>query len=626
MTTVAQTAVAEALSALRRHSSFVLDLETTGLCARTDRIIGIAIGVSDDQTWYLDFTGAERCSFTEVMDGLRPILADPTKLWINHNVKFDLEFLLQLGDVEVNCEIADTMIASWLVDETRAGSGRLRLKGKGGLIDEEFDVLLDEWDMSALSGTLPGFGKSAEEYGRDDAKWTWKLWRKMEPKIKRMKLEKVFWEIEMPLVRCLADMEMAGIMVDVPYLRELGKKLQKEADDLEVQIQKEAGFKILVSSPEQISRWLFGPQGPLKPFPWMVRGKGKKGKPGEYSTAEAVLSEYSVDFPVAQMILDWRGRQKLIGTYVRPLIKLATSNSESRIYTSLWQTGTSTGRLASSDPNLQNIPSENPEHPKEPHPLRLAFISPPGFKLVVADYGQLELRIMAHLSQDEKMLDAYATGKDLHQITMDALGVDDRKVGKGLNFGLLYGMGAEGFRKHLWVKSRIRKTLDECTRWRYGFFELYSGLPRYYRKIEEQIRKKGIVYTITGRYRHLKEEMARDENRAYRQGINCTVQGSAADLISIAMRNLRGELIKRAHLDSRWKLVRMILQVHDELIVETPDELADEVVKLVSASMVGVTTLKVPLEAEAHAHVNWAYAKKPPKPKEEAKVEARIAS
>lgn len=233
--------------------------------------------------------------------------------------------------------------------------------------------------------------------------------------------------------------------------------------------------------------------------------------------------------------------------------------------------------------------------------------------MVCADYSQLELRIMAHQSQDPKMMEAYtATGagaKDLHTITQESLTIDTRKTAKMVNFGLIYGMSPEAFQRHLWVKERIDKSIDECTRWKYGFFELYSGVGAYHEKVKKQLEEKGYVQTLTGRFRHLEEELATDYGYAVRTGVNTTIQGSAADIIEIAMRNIHKELAVRSMKSALWRKVQMLLQVHDELLFEAPEELALEVKKMVTEKMESAAKLRVPLRVDCHVAPNWADAK-----------------
>jgi DNA polymerase-1 len=243
--------------------------------------------------------------------------------------------------------------------------------------------------------------------------------------------------------------------------------------------------------------------------------------------------------------------------------------------------------------------------------MRKAFIAPPGKKLVVSDFSQLELRIMAHRSQDKAMLEIYKGGGDIHQNTQDALGLGkkDRTVAKAANFGLIYGLSAQGLKDNLWNQARLAKTLEECQQWRYDFFKAYPGIQIYHEKIERFMKKHGYTLTLAGRRRRVKEDMERDYGYAYRMALNCTIQGSAADIVLIAMRNYFNSVQKMRESDRRWDEVKMLLQVHDEIIVETPEEIAEDAAALLQKDMEGAVTLRVPLIAEPGIATAWADAK-----------------
>jgi DNA polymerase-1 len=585
---------------LSAADKFAFDLETTGLSPREDRIKGFALATESTQ-WYFPTVGAKSVPITLVKEKLKPILIDTGKLCIGHNLKFDLQFC-RVNGIEVNCLLGDSMILAYMLDENRSGTGRLKLKGKGGLVDELFDVELEEWSESALAGSL--FGKPEDEYAFDDVKWTMNCWNKLVKSLNRAPAaKKFFWEAAMPLVEVLADMELSGMAVDIEYLSYYGKSLQKAADEVEKQAAELIGRPINIGSTEALSRYLFAdPDGP-KLVPKFGMEKGKKGL---FSTNESTLTKYSHECPLCDVILRWREHQKLLSTYVNPFIAMASKTDAKRIYCNLNQTGTVTFRLSSSSPNLQNIPRSVKENKDN---IKRAFISPPGKSLIVADYGQLELRLMAHQSQDPTMLECYRTGVDIHDMTQKALGLKERTVAKNCNFGLIYGLSADGLKRTLWDKARLDKSIDECRQWRYGFFNTYPKIPLYHKKIENILQSKGYVTTITGRKRHLQELAKADFEQALRMAINFTIQGSAADLMIIAMRNIYREIKCRALKDPRWREVLMLVQVHDELVFESPIELAEETRTMVKDKLESVVKLSIPLQADPKIGKNWEEAK-----------------
>jgi len=593
------------LQELMKSDTYAFDLETTGLDPFSSSIKGLVLGTKKS-AWYFKFHGTDKYPFIETMDLFKPLFLDLKKICVGQNLKFDIKFMLQSG-YEMNNKFADTMVAAYLLDESRAAShGRLALKGKGGLIDECFDVLLETWAESELN-LGAGKGKSEETYALDDVTWTMKLWQHLYPRLKKQKLEKAFWELCMPITPIMSKMELSGIAVNIPYLWGLKKNLQKELEDYENKIYSSAGgVKFNISSPKQLNAVLFGPATseipytlnlPVKKF--MVRTKQ-----GLWPTNESILSIYASDgIEVCQAILDFRGQKKLLSTYVEPLITRATESHDSRIRSSFGQTSTVTGRWNSSNPNLQNLPRSGG--------IREAFVAPKGKVLVCADYGQLELRIMAHASGDKNMVSCYLNDEDIHDKTRVNLVIaeEDRAVAKGINFGLIYMMSPPTFKQTLWNQSRIIKTLDECKEWSYLFFQTYSGVKSYHTLIEQRINEYGFVQSICGRYRRLRECMKINYGNALRMAINFTIQGSAADIVSLAMRNLDREIRKRALTSKVWREVKFLIQVHDEILSECPEEIAEEYCALKSSVMTSVVKLKVPLVADAHIGNTWKDAK-----------------
>lgn len=731
----------ECLTALKRSKEFVFDLETSGLDPMTDRIVGLVLGNSS-KVWYFKFTGENSYPFLETMEMFRPVFMDISKTCVGHNLKFDYKFMLHFG-IEIHNKLADTMHVAYLLDETRAGSTRLALKGKGGLLDEVFDVVLDTWEKSELN-LGKGKGKSEEDYAIDDGRWTMQLWHKLYPQLRSQNLERVFWEILSPMIPIVANMELTGFKVDLPYLWNLKTQISKELKTFQEKLFSIAGCEFNPDSPKQVNTILFGPAtDKLKCINLPVKSFLKKTKTGGYSVNEAALSMYAADgVEFCQAILDYRGKKKLLSTYIEPLIELGTKSPDSRIRASFNPVGTVTGRWcvawdtliktsegdiridsltplldleiythagrfrrlldvfykgleemfevtvssgrkikctkghrfyhfvlatekiyeyrwtplkdldigssiivedssgfssdkitsiesvgiqgvwdieveedhsyvgngfvnhnSSSGPNLQNLPRDGG--------IREAFIAPEGKQLVVADYGQLELRIMAHQSGDKKMIDCYLKGEDIHDQTRVALGlsVDDRSVAKGSNFGFIYGMAPPTFKQNLWNTARMVKSLEDCSKFHFNFFQTYTGIKPYHNLIEKRIRERGWVVSLCGRYRRVGEEMKKNYGYALRGAINHTIQASAADIMCLAMRNLYKEIQKRALTNPLWREVKFLAQVHDELVSECPHDLVQEYIELKGKTMESALTLKVPLIAEAHAGRSWKEAK-----------------
>ena len=593
----------ECVSILKDEDVFGIDLETTGLDPKYDKIIGIALGShKSNKQWYFKTVGDKSMPLVVLKDTLSPVFLDGSKLAVFHNAKFDLKMLMT-HDWPFYCRIGDSMILAYTLDDNRAGTGRLALKGKGGLVDELFDIELGTWEESALAGGL--FGKDETIYAKQDVEYTLKCWYKLHSGLSRQGLDKLFYEIDMPIVRILAEMELTGIKVDVNYLADYKKSLQDKLDQIEKEVLALVGKPIKIGSPEQLSKYLFddldGPK--LEPKHGMVRGKN-----GLYSTSEGLLSKYDQECNIVSGVLGWRGVKKLLSTYVEPFLEIASKDPDGRIYTQFLQTRTLTGRFASKDPNLQNIPRPSKG---DKYSMRGAFIVPDGKKMIVADYSQLELRLMAHRSQDSSMLEIYKNNGDIHSNTQNALGLapEDRVIAKGVNFGLLYGMSAQGLQRTLWDSARQARTLEECQRWRLGFFRAYPGIVRYHSIVADNLKKCGYTKTLFNRRRRVYEDMKRDFEHAYRMALNCTIQGSAADIVKLAMRDFDRSIKRNSMKDKRWEDVKMLLQVHDEIVVEAPEEIATDVSLQLKHDMENAVKLSIPLTAEPKIGNSWVECK-----------------
>ena len=436
--------------------------------------------------------------------------------------------------------------------------------------------------------------KDVYEYAAEDADITLKLKNVLEPKLKEANADKLFWEMEMPLVPVLADMEMTGVCLDTASLKETSELFTKRMTDLEKKIYEEAGEQFNISSPKQVGDILFGKMQLVE--------KPKKTRTGQYVTSEEVLQQLRAKAPIVANILDYRGLKKLLGTYVDALPKLINPRT-GHIHTSFNQTITATGRLSSSDPNLQNIPVRDDDG-KE---IRKCFVPEPGCLFFSADYSQIELRIMAHLSGDDNMIEAFREGFDIHRATaakiwhetMDDVTDAQRKKAKQANFGIIYGITTYGLAQRMEIPNgEARQLIDD-------YFTTFPKVHAYMEKAKEEAREKGYAETLFGRRRYLPDINSKNgtvRGFAERNAINAPIQGSEADIIKVAMiriwRRFKAEGIRS----------KMILQVHDELNFSVYPEEKEQVERIVIEEMQGAYKLSVPLIADAGWGKNWLEA------------------
>ena len=585
------------VAALRAAGCFAVDTETTSIDAMAARLVGISFSHRPGEAAYLpvahDYEGAPpQLSLDVVKEILGPLLEDPDVKKIGQNVKYDQTVFANHG-IRLAGVAYDTMLESYVLDST-------------GSRGHDMDTLADKYlnHKTVKYEAVAGRGKdqltfnrvpldSAAHYAAEDADVTLRLHRHFYPSLEAEPgLHKLFHEIEMPLVSVLSRMERNGVRVDADMLRRQSAELAARVDELEAGIHEAAGETFNVASTKQIQYILFEKLG----LP--VIGKTAKGQP---STAENVLQELAADgHELPRLILEHRGLSKLKSTYTDKLPLLINPRT-GRIHTSYQQAVAATGRLSSADPNLQNIPVRSAEGRR----IREAFIPDLGCKLVSIDYSQIELRIMAHLSEDSGLLKAFADGLDIHRATAaEVFGVtprdvtgEQRRAAKAINFGLIYGMSAFGLGRQLGI--------DRASAQRYValYFERYPGVKRFMDSTRETARERECVETIFGRRLHLRginADRYQDRQYAERIAINAPMQGTAADLIKMAMIRVDEWIAARN--------TRIILQVHDELVLETPEDRVDEVVETVSSLFRGVARLRVPLEVEAGVGDNWAEA------------------
>ena len=575
----------------RTKDFLVLDTETTSTSAIDAELVGLSFSVQEHEAYYVPIP-PQRDEAQKIVDIFRPVYEDEQILKVGQNLKYDLEVLRNYG-IRLCGKMWDTMIAHYLIQpELRHNMdymAEVYLHYKTIHIDE----LIGPRGKSqrSMRDLAP---KDVYEYACEDADITLQLKNKLESELKQHECEDLFYHIEMPLMPVLADMEMTGVRIDTDSLAETSKQLTERMQDIEQRIYELAGQQFNIASPKQVGEILFDK---LK-----IVEKPKKTKTGQYVTSEEVLMQLHNKHEIVADILEHRGLKKLIGTYIDALPKLINPRT-GHIHTSFNQTVTATGRLSSSDPNLQNIPIRG-EDGKE---IRKAFVPEPGCLFFSADYSQIELRVMAHLSKDDNMIEVFREGKDLHAATaaniykkgIDAVSRDERTKSKRANFGIIYGITVFGLAERLDIPRDEAKMLID------GFFETFPQVHDYMEKSKEVARQKGYVTTLFGRRRYLPDinsANATVRGFAERNAINAPIQGTAADIIKVAMirifQRFKAEGIRS----------KMILQVHDELNFSVyPDE-KEKVEAIVLEEMQKAFPLSVPLVADSGWGDNWLEA------------------
>ena len=575
----------------RTKDFLVLDTETTSTQAIDAELVGLSFSVKEHEAFYVPIP-ANRKEALQIVNIFKPLYEDPTKLKIGQNLKYDLE-VLRNYDIELQGKMWDTMIAHYLIQpELRHNMdymAEVYLHYKTIHIDELIGPKgKNQKSMRDLSPTL------VYEYACEDADITLQLKNKLEAELKKYECEDLFYNIEMPLMPVLAEMEMNGVCLDTESLADTSKQLTKRMYEIEQHIYELAGQQFNIASPKQVGEILFDK---LK-----IIEKPKKTKTGQYVTSEEVLQQLQHKHEIVADILEHRGLKKLIGTYIDALPKLINPRT-GHIHTSFNQTITATGRLSSSDPNLQNIPIRG-EDGKE---IRKAFVPEPGCLFFSADYSQIELRVMAHLSNDEHMIEVFREGKDLHAATaaniykkpIEEVTRDERTKSKRANFGIIYGITVFGLAERLDIPREEAKMLID------GYFDTFPQVHQYMEQSKEVARKQGYVTTLFGRRRYLPDiNSANSVVRGFaeRNAINAPIQGTAADIIKVAMIHIY-ERFKKEGIRSK-----MILQVHDELNFSVYPEEKEKVEKIVLEEMQNAFHMKVPLVADSGFGNNWLEA------------------
>ncbi len=574
-----------------------LDTETTRLDPFAARLVGLSFAVAPGEAAYLplahDYAGApSQLPCAQVLMRLKPWLEAPQHAKIGQNLKYDQHVFANHG-IALAGVAHDTLLQSYVLEAGKEGVrghdlGQLALRHLG-LPTISFEQLCGK------GASQIGFNQvdiaQAAEYGAEDSDLCLRLHQRLYPQITANQgLTRIYSEIEIPVREILFRMERTGVLIDSALLAQQSNELGKRLMELEILAHEAAGQPFNVNSPKQLAEILFVKLGlPVK----------KKTPSGTPSTDEEVLSELALDYPLPKLLLESRQLAKLKGTYTDKLPKMVNAET-GRVHTSYAQAVAVTGRLASSDPNLQNIPVRSAEGRR----IRAAFIAPPNSHIVSADYSQIELRIMAHLSEDARLLEAFAQGEDVHRataaeifgITPIEVGSDQRRVAKTINFGLIYGMSAFGLARQLGLERSAAQAYIE------RYFARYPGVARYMEDTRNTAKSLGYVETVFGRRLWLPEIRAAQAGRrqgAERAAINAPMQGTAADLIKLAMIAVQ-HWIDRENLKSR-----LIMQVHDELILEVPDDELSRVRIELPPHMTQIGTLRVPLAVEVGVGANW---------------------
>ncbi len=582
------------LERMRASELFAFDTETTDLDYMRARLVGLSFAVRPGEAAYVpvahDYAGApEQLAPDTVLEALRPLLEDPDKAKLGHNLKYDRNVLANHG-IDLRGIRHDSMLESYVLDSTatRHDLDSLALKYLGRRTIHFEDVAGKGANQLTFNQVPLG---QASEYAAEDADVSLQLHQGFWPRLSvDARLRSLYESIEIPLVPVLSRMERAGVLIDTALLAEQAHSLGERIAALERGAHEEAGQPFNLGSPKQIQAILFEKMG-ITPV--------EKTPTGQPSTSESVLQELAVTYRLPALILEHRSYSKLKSTYTDTLPRQVDPRT-GRVHTSYHQAVAATGRLSSSDPNLQNIPVRTEEGRR----IRRAFVASPGCRLVAADYSQIELRIMAHLSGDEGLISAFARGEDIHRataaevfgLTPSAVGEDQRRAAKAINFGLIYGMSAFGLARQLGIERSAAQQYVDL------YFSRYPGVRAYMDRIRSEARERGYVETIFGRRLYLPDINSRNMQRrqyAERTAINAPMQGSAADIVKRAM------IAVDAWLQGSALRAQLVMQVHDELVLEVAEDAVDAARERVPELMSGAATLAVPLLVDLGVGANW---------------------
>ncbi len=582
---------------LKKQPRFCFDTETTGTDERTAELVGLAFSFKPSEGYYVPVP-ADRSEAQRIVDIFKPMLENEAIGKVAQNAKYDIRVLANYG-VEVKGPLFDTMVAHYLLkpDQQKHGMDYLS-EVYLGYRPVSIETLIGPKERGKTQKSMRDADVNAvKEYAAEDADITWQLGEKFAPLLDADEVTSLFNEVEMPLVHVLADMETEGIRIDIPALKQFSEELGADLLRLQDEIHQACGVPFNIDSPKQLGDVLFET---LKIGGDKVK---KTAKTGQYQTSEDILQELSNAHPAVPLILDYRSLRKLKGTYVDTLPEAADPRTH-RVHTSYLQTVAATGRLASNDPNLQNIPIRT-EKGRE---IRKAFVPrDENFQLLSADYSQIELRIIAHMSGDHNMQEAFRNGLDIHAATaakvfkvdIGAVNRDQRSKAKAVNFGIAYGQGAFGLAQNLGIpRAEAKQIIDD-------YFAQFPGVRNYMDEMIGYCRTNGYIKTLMGRRRYLPDITSSNNTvraHAERIAINAPMQGTAADIIKVAMVRIHQE-IRQRRLKSK-----LLLQVHDELVFDAHHQEADELKALVRERMEGAMQLAVPLVVDMGMGKNWLEA------------------
>ncbi len=579
---------------------FAFDTETTSLDYMQAEIVGVSFAIKVGQAAYVplihkDVEVPEQLDRSEVLKRLQPLLEDPSKAKVGQNLKYDRNVLLNHG-IDLQGIAYDTMLESYVLDSTATRHNMDALALKYLMYQTiKYEEIAGKGVKQLRFDEVPV--ALAAPYAAEDADITLRLHEVLWPKLAQQEgLKKLFCEVELPLLSVLSRIERNGVLVDAALLQKQSETLALQLKDIESEAFDMAGEAFNMASPKQIQTILFTQMG----LP--IKAKTPKGQP---STSESVLQELALDYPLPKLILEHRSLAKLKSTYTDKL-PLQIDSHTGRVHTSYNQAVAVTGRLSSTEPNLQNIPIRTAQGRQ----VRQAFIAPKGKKIVAADYSQIELRIMAHLSGDQGLLTAFEQGLDVHRATasevfsipLESVSIEQRRSAKAINFGLIYGMSAFGLAKQLDIGRKDAQGYIDL------YFERYPGVRQYMDRMGELAKEQGYVETVFGRRLYIPEINSRNAQRrqyAERTAINAPMQGSAADIIKRAMFRVDQWLLSEAVAGKPFAGIKMTMQVHDELVFEVPEPLLEDALTHITTLMSDAAQLKVPLIVDAGIGNNW---------------------
>ena len=577
---------------MMKQEIVAFDTETEGLNALETDIVGISFSWQKGIGYYLPIKN-NKSAHEKSFEILRPFFESTEIIKVGHNIKFDIQ-VLHKYNVKVSPRIYDTMVAHYLINPDMRHNLDTLSESYLNYSPISIESLIGKKGKNQISMRDVSIDKITD-YASEDADITLQLKSIFDKEIEVNNLSKIFYDIEIPMINVLSEMETEGIKIDTSYLEKLDKEFEEDLEKLKKEIFKKSGEEFNLNSPKQLGEILFDK---LK-----LVSKPKKTKTGQYSTSEEVLSSLANDHKIIEDILEWRSLDKLQNTYVKSLPN-EVSSLTNRVHSSFNQTVTTTGRLSSNNPNLQNIPIRTANGQK----IRRAFI-PRGsdYILMAADYSQIELRVIASMSNEENMIDAFVNNQDIHTMTASKIyNVDPENVtreqrgnAKTVNFGIIYGVSAFGLSQQTDLNRSESKVMID------NYFLNYPGLKKYMSDQIDFARNNGYVETIMGRRRYLQNINSQNNmlrSSSERNAINAPIQGSAADIIKIAMININSEL-KKQSLKSK-----MLLQVHDELVFDVHKSEKDQIKDIVKTTMESAVKLKVPLKIDLEFGKNWLEA------------------